>query len=364
MRDALLGHTPKDLDIATAAPPEVVEASFPQTLAVGKAFGTIVVIEDSTNFEVTTFRREGPYKDGRHPDHVEFTDMKEDAGRRDFTVNAMFYDPISEQIFDFADGVRDLEKSVLRTVGRAEERFQEDRLRMLRAARFVAQLGFVLDAHALKAIQAQHAAIAQVSAERVFNEMRRLLQSSHSAQGLKILRASELQNEVWPEIKNADLDRLGRFPHFAKWEATFAAVHLLAGSSEVEPRLRAWKGPRESLRLVQSYMNGCKLLMNPESSRAARVRVIGSPEFAEILGLAGGLLESEAKIEAWIGEFLEVSDRKGSLPPPFLNGQDLIDLGVPPGERMGSLLKALYDAQLEGDLQSREEALSRVKKSI
>ncbi|MGZ3722167.1 MAG: CCA tRNA nucleotidyltransferase [Bdellovibrionales bacterium] len=363
VRDGLLNRVPKDLDVATSAPPDDVEAEFAQTLAVGKAFGTIVVIEAGHNFEVTTFRREGGYADGRHPDRVEFTDMNEDAKRRDFTVNALFYDPVAEEVFDFVGGVKDLSAGLLRTVGLAEERFAEDHLRMLRAPRFVAQLGFTLDSAALAAVQKHHAAIAKVSTERVFNEMRSLLSSPHLEQGLKVLRESRLEADIWPEMAKANLDRLSNFGPFLSWENAFAAVMLLSSEEKSETLLRAWKAPRESMRHAQALMDGCKTIMNPTTTRAGRMRVLGSEEYAEILQLAEGFLPGNRQvIQGWIAEFLAVAGPSGKLPPPFLNGQDLIAAGIAPGAEMGELLKDLYEAQLEGEIKSREAALEEVAK--
>lgn len=363
VRDSLLGRTPKDLDIATAAPPEVVESSFSHTLAIGKEFGTIVVVEGQENFEVTTFRREGPYTDGRHPDHVEFTDMIEDAKRRDFTVNALFYDPVKTEVLDFVGGAKDLSKRILRTVGDPEERFFEDRLRMLRAPRFVAQLGFVLDDMALRAIQNNSELLVKVSAERVFNEMRRLLSAPFVANGLHVLRMAKLEEVVWPEMARANLERFKNFTPLLSWENAFAAVMLLAECESAETRLRAWKASRESIRRVQSLMDGCRILMNSSSTRAQRVRVLGGENFAEILLLTQGFLHGESDvILSWIGEFLKVSGKTGALPQPLLNGQDLLSAGMVPGEKMGLLLKALYEEQLEGKIKSKAEALEKIKK--
>ena len=360
VRDGLLGVVPKDLDIATAAPPEVVEGAFARTLAVGKAFGTIVVIEDGINFEVTTFRREAHYTNGRHPEKVEFTDLEEDSSRRDFTVNALYYDPVASEVIDCVRGMEDLSAKRLRTVGKAEERFQEDYLRMLRAPRFVAQLGFELEDSVLRAIQSQHAAVAQVSAERVLAEMRRLLSSPFVVHGLETLRNAKLDGEIWPESRNANFERLGEFMPFLSWEHAFAAVTILAGEKMVEPRFKAWKASRESLRKVQLQIEGLDVLRAKDTSRADRARVLGGEEFAEVLQLARAFV-SESEIKNWIQEFLEVSDSEGRLPKPYLNGQDLIEAGVEPGQRMGSLLKALYNEQLAGKLRSKTEALERLK---
>lgn len=360
VRDGLLGMTPKDLDLATAAPPDEVERVFERTLAVGKAFGTIVVIKENFNFEVTTFRRETDYKDGRHPEKVEFTDLEEDANRRDFTVNALFYDPIAGTLIDCVQGLNDLKAKRLRTVGKAEDRFKEDRLRMLRAPRFVAQLGFVLNEEAVAAIQNQHEAIAQVSAERIFAEMKRLLTSPYSMKGLSTFRETKLDAKVWPESRTVDLSQLEKLMPFLNWEHAFAAVMILSKQNDVATRLQAWKASKESIRKVQLQMSGLKTLIDMNSSRAERARVLGGDEYAETLELARGFLADD-QLKTYIHEFLAVSDAAGGLPKPFLNGQDLISQGVEPGQRMGSILKTIYDEQLAGKLRSKAEALERLK---
>ncbi len=362
VRDGLLHRIPKDLDVATAAPPEVVEKSFKRTLAVGKAFGTIVVIEDGLNFEVTTFRKDGPYVDGRHPVKVEFSDMHEDARRRDFTVNAMFYDVRKDEVIDFVGGIKDLKAQTLRTVGVAAERFQEDRLRMLRAARFVAQLGFQLNSETLQAIKKDHMALKEVSSERVFNEMKRMLESPSIISGIEVLVESQLSKVVWPEIEKVDLELLASFTPFFDWENAYAALMLILSAKDIETRLRAWKVPRESMKRIQAQIEGLKILLNPKSGRADRALILGGDEFAEVLLLARGFLRGNIDlIQGWIKDYLKMTGQAGLLPKPLLNGQDLIAAGIEPGEKMGLLLKALYQEQLEGNFFSKAEALEKLK---
>ncbi|MBX3022276.1 MAG: hypothetical protein KF799_11440 [Bdellovibrionales bacterium] len=378
VRDALMGITPKDLDIATAAPPDDVERAFERTLAVGKAFGTIVVIEDGHNFEVTTFRKEGPYYDGRHPSAIEFTDMKEDAARRDFTVNALFYDPSEMSVLDFVGGVADLELRRLRTVGVAEERFAEDRLRMLRAIRFVAQLGFDLEESAVQAIRKHGAQLGSVSAERILNEVKRQLASSHLSKSLYTLKESELYKYFWPELSTLKVERIEAFPAFHSWENAFAALMVACRPSllergavdaivrESEARLRAWKASRESQRRVVEQIRAVHTLLTT-SSKAQRLRTLGGDGYADILVLAAGVLaqqEQREKLDVWRREYLSVATPEGGLPLPLLNGQDFISLGVEPGARLGELIKGLYDAQLEGRIQSEAQARDWIRAQI
>jgi tRNA nucleotidyltransferase (CCA-adding enzyme) len=363
VRDALLGHSLKDFDVATSAHPDKVEELFSSTLAVGKAFGTIVVVENGHNFEVTTFRAEDGYADGRHPSHVQFSTMEEDSKRRDFTVNAIYYDPVAEMIFDFHGGLDDLAAKTLRTVGNAEERFSEDHLRMLRGARFVSQLGFELERGTFEAIKKLHGKIQSVSAERVLNEMQRLLAGSYIRLGLQVLLDTRMVIEVWPGIQNLNLDRLKFFLPFQSWENAFAALSFLA-NTDPEGRIRAWKGSRDSLKLVKNQIDSARILLDPKSTKAQRIQALGGADFAQTLILVAGLLAEKGempKLDGWIQEYLEVAGSSGELPKPFLTGEDLMKQGVPQSPKLGEMLKALYQAQLEGRIKNRDEALRAAK---
>jgi poly(A) polymerase len=361
VRDSLLGLPSKDLDLATSATPDEVEKAFERTLAVGKAFGTIVVIMDGQNFEVTTFRSDGPYLDGRHPSSVSFTDIEEDAKRRDFTVNALFYDPLKAEVLDFVDGQEDLARGLLRAVGDPEARFQEDRLRMLRAVRFVGQLGFELERAAMLAIQSGAVEIAKVSVERIFNELRRLLESNFLVKGLVALLESTQEKVFWPELTSLDIDKFLVFPKFVNWENAFAAICHLQGVTDPEARLKAWKAPRDSSRRVKAQLQAIKVFSDARSTRADRARVFGGEVYAEVVVLAQGLFD-EGRLKKWVNEYLEVADDEGRLPKPFVTGEDLVKLGVSPGQKMGEIIKQLFDAQLEHRIRSRPEALSELNK--
>ena len=208
VRDRLLGRTPKDYDVATSAVPDQVRTLFGRrrTLAIGAAFGVIAVIgpKAAGTVEVTTFRRDAPYSDGRHPDSVAFSSAEEDASRRDFTINGLFYDPIQQRVIDFVGGQKDLAAKKLRAIGEARHRFAEDKLRMLRAVRFAATFGFALDDDARAAIAEMAAEIHVVSPERIAMEMRRLLADSSRAVGVRLMLETKLAAEVLPEIVPRD----------------------------------------------------------------------------------------------------------------------------------------------------------------
>ena len=231
VRDFLLGREPQDFDIATDAKPEQVEKLFPKTIPVGKKFGVVIVVENGMQFQVATFRAEADYQDGRRPEKVEFANAEADASRRDFTVNGLFYDPVSERIFDWVGGEKDLRAKIIRTIGKPEERFGEDHLRMLRAVRFAAQLNFEIEPQTFAAIQNLAPKIQVISAERIREELLKLFAppavarasrpfdsiqeklnspqkangqdaraTTIAARGLVLLRDSGLLAEILPEL--------------------------------------------------------------------------------------------------------------------------------------------------------------------
>jgi len=200
VRDGLLGKQPKDWDIATEATPEEIERIFARTIPVGKAFGVMLVHEDGKDYEVATFRTEAEYHDGRRPDKVKYAGLREDATRRDFTINALMYDPVTDRILDYVGGKEDLEQGVVRTVGVPLERFNEDKLRLIRAVRFAARTGFELEEETLKAMQNSAPEIAEVSGERIGEELRRMFSEGAAENALLLLERSALIEHVLPEV--------------------------------------------------------------------------------------------------------------------------------------------------------------------
>ena len=200
VRDFLLGREPQDFDIATDAKPEQVEKLFRKTIPVGKKFGVIIVVEGGHQFQVATFRAEADYQDGRRPEKIVFANAEADASRRDFTVNGLFYDPLTKKIHDWVGGEKDLRAKIIRTIGEPEERFGEDHLRMLRAVRFAAQLDFEIEPKTFAAVQKLAPKIKIISAERVRDELIKLFRPPHAARGLVLLRDSGLLEHILPEL--------------------------------------------------------------------------------------------------------------------------------------------------------------------
>src|SRR5215471_3235775 len=200
VRDFLLGRQPGDYDIVTSALPEQVEKLFSHTIPVGRKFGIIIVVEEGHQFQIATFRAEGEYLDGRRPSQVSFGDARADALRRDFTVNGLFYDPVTNQLHDWVGGEADLRAKVIRTIGPAAERFDEDHLRLLRAVRLAAQLDFQIELETLASIKKNAPSIRVISAERIREELVRLFRAPHAGRGLRLLHESGLLEQVLPEI--------------------------------------------------------------------------------------------------------------------------------------------------------------------
>ncbi|HEX8490009.1 MAG TPA: CCA tRNA nucleotidyltransferase, partial [Chthoniobacterales bacterium] len=201
VRDLLRGQVPKDIDIATDARPEVVQKMFPRTYAVGAHFGVIVVLENGLQFEVATFRSDGVYLDGRRPVEVHFATAEEDAARRDFTINGMFFDPEKQEVVDFVGGRADLEARTIRAIGDPAQRFAEDRLRMLRAVRFATVLEFEIEPATWTAVVTQAPSINEISAERIREELVRIFLSPKRARGWDLLDASGLMRNIFPELE-------------------------------------------------------------------------------------------------------------------------------------------------------------------
>ena len=383
VRDQLLGIEPKDYDVATAARPEQIRELFgkKRTLPIGAAFGVISVMGGNAGqIEVATFRRDSGYSDGRHPDTVEFTDAREDALRRDFTINGMFFDPLAEKVIDFVGGQQDLANKMIRAIGDPHERIDEDKLRMLRGVRFASTFSFDLDEETFVAIKQHAPEIHIVSEERIGAELVRMLAHPHKSMAARLLAESRLLNEVIPkEWPNSD--QWGRKIWDQRWNelhrlesCEFAAVIAVLLRSYFEERVSelalltgqlksAWRltnAQRDNLNWINRHWKTLAeahqknwsviqpLLINTNAPAALDVGT-------SILGLTS---DSEDELMAGIrfcrerlGWPREILD-----PPPLLDGQDLIGLGIPPGPRFKSLLQAVRDSQLDGKIETVDEA--------
>ena len=408
VRDLLTGTAPKDVDIATDARPEAVQKLFPRTYAVGAHFGVIVVLENEFQFEVATFRSDGAYIDGRHPVEVHFATAEEDAARRDFTINGMFFDPEKEEVIDFVGGRADLERRLIRAIGDPGQRFAEDRLRMLRAVRFATVLGFEIDPATWEAVVASASSIIQISAERIREELVKIFLSPNRARGWDLLDASGLMRAILPEIDamkgceqppqfhpEGDVFKhtrimLEMLPAEASLPLVFSVLfHDVAKPStaivDEEGRIRFNGHDRIGAEMTEAIMERLRfsraeidatveavrqhmVFKDVPNMRVAKLkRFMARPTFEDELELHRvDCASSHAMLDNY--EFLlkkkEEFANEPIIPPPLVRGDDLIAMGLKPGPKFGEILEAIETRQLEGGLKDREEALEWVRKEV
>jgi tRNA nucleotidyltransferase/poly(A) polymerase len=404
VRDRLMGVEPHDYDIATAARPEQVQALFRRTVAVGAHFGVIVVLDGSYEFQVATFRNDGQYLDGRHPTTVSFSTPEQDAERRDFTINGLFFDPLTDRLIDYVGGQRDLDARVLRAIGNPADRIREDRLRMLRAVRFATTLGFDLDGATWRAVCENARHIHEVSAERIREELMKILLSPRRARGFDLLDESGLLRAILPEIEALKgCEQPPQFhPEGDVFKHTRIMVDLLPaqvsgalvlsvlfhdigkpGTFTTDPdgrirfnghdRLGAAMTERVMLRLrfsraeidatVEAVANHM-VFKDVQQMRVAKLkRFLARPHMDDELELhrvdctsSHGLLDNYEFLKAQREEFAS----EPLIPPPLITGRDLIALGMKPSPRFAEILEAVEIRQLENTLTTREEALDWV----
>ncbi len=409
VRDMLLGLEPKDYDIATSARPEQVQKLFPGSPGVGAHFGVIIVRRDGHQFEVATFRRDGDYTDGRRPDSVQFTDAEEDAHRRDFTVNGLFYDPLKDEILDYVAGKIDLEKGVLRAIGDARQRFREDHLRLMRAVRFATVLGFEIETETWQAIRELSQEIKGVSAERIREELVKIFLHANRVRGFDLLVDSGLMEAVLPEIlvlKGCEqppqwhpegdvfvhtrimLDLLPPvvslplvlsvlFHDIAK-PATYTVDetgrirfngHDKLGAEMTGEILRRLKFPNNVIEPAVEAVANHMMFKDVQKMRVAKVkRFMARPTFEDEMELhrvdcmsSNGLKDNYEFLRAKQAEFAVVTTPL--IPKPLINGRDLMALGFSAGPKLGELITAAQNLQLEGQIQTREEALAWLQTS-
>jgi poly(A) polymerase len=394
VRDQLLGLPPHDFDVATSARPEDVRGLFRRTIAVGASFGVVEVLGPKTDGErlkvqVATFRVEGPYSDGRRPDEVHFSTAEEDAKRRDFTINGMFYDPVEQQVIDYVGGQGDLGARILRAIGDPHERFAEDKLRLLRAVRFAARFELQIEPRTLAAIRAMADQINMVSAERIGDELRKMLTHVNRVRAVMLLWDTGLLQPLFPELiplRGFPRESAGS-PAGDLWEhvesvlanleapsfplAFAALLHEVGKSpagqnhetvsrqlvSEICLRYRLSNAERERVEwLVEKHES----LGNAHEMRLSALKtVLAHPGIRELLALHradaladGGSIEHvefcERKLDEW-----GAADLK---PPPVLTGDDLLRMGLKAGPRFKEILDRVYEAQLEGHVTTFEDA--------
>jgi putative nucleotidyltransferase with HDIG domain len=409
VRDFLLGREPDDFDIATDARPEQVKKLFKRTIAVGRKFGVMVVVEGGHQFQVATFRAEADYKDGRRPEKIIFANAEADAQRRDFTVNGLFYDPISKKTHDWVGGEKDLRKKIIRTIGSPEERFAEDHLRLLRAVRFAAQLDFQIEPETFAAVKSLAPKIKIISAERIRDELLKLFSSPHAAHGLVLLRNSGLLPFVLPELAATiscgqspdyhpegtvfehiklmleklppDSDELLPWtvllhdiakPVTASRDGKTGAIHFYGhekvGAEMARTILNRLRFPKKQINgIVMCVLHHMQFKDVKQMRKATLRRLLLRETFPLELELHRlDCLGSHGDLELYDFLIRQAKELKKqpTIRPPLLTGKDLIELGMKPGPALGALLHEIREKQLQDELKTPRQARAWAEKKL
>ncbi|HWY40842.1 MAG TPA: CCA tRNA nucleotidyltransferase [Chthoniobacterales bacterium] len=406
VRDMVRELQPKDFDIATGATPDIVQEIFPHTYAVGAHFGVVVVVENGLNFEVATFRSDGAYLDHRHPVDVRFSSPEEDAKRRDFTINGMFFDPEKNEVIDFVGGRSDIEAKLIRAIGKPTERFEEDRLRMLRAVRFATVLDYKIDKETWKALVENSAMINDISAERIREELVKIFLSPNRVRGWDLLDESGLMRMVLPELDamkgclqpeqfhpEGDVFQHTRLmlellPEKVSVPLVFSVLlhdvakpvtatvdqtgrirfneHDRIGAAMTESIMERLRFSRAEIDAAAEMVRQHMVFKDVPQMRVAKLkRFMARPTFEEELELHRvDCASSHRMMDNY--EFLlrkrEEFANEPIIPPPLVRGDDLIAMGMKPGPKFGEILEAVETRQLEGALKDREQALDWVNR--
>jgi poly(A) polymerase len=413
VRDLLLGREPADYDVATSATPQQVMKIFPETFAVGVQFGVVLVPvrrdtpegeRDNCSIEVATFRSDGVYSDGRHPDQVQFSqDARTDVQRRDFTINGLLVDPLSAEVLDYVGGREDLQRGVIRTIGDPHQRFTEDKLRMMRAVRFAARFEYQIEKKTFAAIRELAEQIHQVSRERIRDEILKMLTEGHARRAFELLDESGMLQQVLPEIKRmqgvqqppqyhpegdvwvhtlklleglepgcSKTLALGVLLHDVGKPPTFRIApdrirfdqHAEVGTrmaEEICRRLRLSNDETEQVSsLVANHMRFGDVKRMKESTLKRFFRLPQFQEHLELHRLDCLSSHRDLALYNFAREKLSSMPAEQIRPEPLLTGNDLIAAGYKPGPQFKELLTAVEDAQLDGSVSTKEEALSLV----
>jgi poly(A) polymerase len=401
VRDLLLGREPDDYDFATSALAGQTAKLFQRTIGVGRKFGVMLVVEGGHEFQVATFRGESHYRDGRRPGRVQFGDAKADARRRDFTINGLFFDPVTKTLRDWVGGRVDIEAKVIRTIGSPRQRFKEDHLRMLRAVRLAAQLGFSIERHTLAALKSSATKIRRVSPERIRDELIKLFQPPHAARGLELLEQSGLLRQVLPEIASTVgceqspdyhpegdvfqhlLLMLSYLPADSNSSLAWAALlhdvakprtaardpktgiihfygHERVGAEMAKTLLERLRFPRKQVDEIVAAVHYHMQFKDVFKMKTATLRrMLMRPTFPLELELHRlDSLGSDRRLDVY--DFLvretRALEEKPHLVPPLITGNDLIELGMKPGREMGKLLHEIREKQLQDELRTKDQA--------
>ncbi len=407
VRNMLMNIPPGDIDVATSARPPAIIELFPHTVPVGAKFGVVIVIHEDIHIEVATFRSEQDYGDYRHPRSVTYATAEKDAGRRDFTINALFYDPLEKRVIDFVDGKKDIEKGIVRAVGDPEQRFTEDALRMLRGVRFAARFKFSIEHDTLAAIKNHANLIMHISADRIREECIKMFTAPHAGHALRLLDETTLLEKILPEVADMKgvqqprafhpegdvfehtvramnyldnpspslafavlLHDVGKPKTFRKADRIRFDSHDKVGAEIADLICRRLNFSTRDRKRIVSLISRHMKFLNLDSMRESTLKKF----------LAGDTIEEDLELhrvdclashgdlsnyDYCVDKLEELQQEEEEiLPPPLLNGNDLIAMGYTPGPLFGDILQAVTEEQLEGNLISEDEAREWVREQF
>jgi tRNA nucleotidyltransferase/poly(A) polymerase len=406
VRDMLRNVEPHDYDIATSATPEQVQKIFPHTIPVGARFGVVLVLENGHQFEVATFRSDDAYIDGRRPSSVRYGSPEEDAQRRDFTINGLFYDPVQQEVLDYVNGRADIERRVVRTIGEPRHRFTEDKLRLLRCVRFAGNLDYTIEPATFAAVKEMAPQIQVVSAERIRDELVKIFTRPNAGRGFELLDQSGLLQQILPEISamkgceqppefhpegdvfqhtklmldilppnpgivlafSVLLHDVGKPPTFTVTDRIRFNDHDRVGATMTETILRRLRFSNDEIARVVTCVGEHMRIRNVQEMRPAKLkRILARDTFSEELELHR--LDCTTS-HGDIGNYEFLRQKAAELPAevirpaPLVTGNDLLALGLKPGPLIGQILREVAELQLEERLKSREEAVAFVKQRL
>jgi len=413
VRDMIMGKESEDYDIATSALPEDIMKFFERTIPVGVQFGVVIVVKEGHNFEVATFRTEGSYTDGRHPDYVAFSTPEADVKRRDFTINGLLYDPVKNEILDFVDGQADISRGIIRTIGNPVERFTEDKLRMIRAARFACRFNFPIHDDTRRAIIQLAKNIHVVSAERIREELEKILTGPNPHIGIKLLDELCLLQEILPEVSSMKgvrqpenfhpegdvfvhtllclskltpvpeqgmerptwtlamgviLHDIGKTVTFEESDRIRFNLHEKVGAdmtAKICDRLKTSNAEKDRivwLVLKHLYFKDAQKMRLSKLKRLLAEE--GYPELAELCRIDALASSGDLSDYHYCQEMFSKLSHEEVKPKPLITGHDLIAMGLKPGPVFKDILTKIEDEQLEGNLKTKEEAIEMAKSLI
>ena len=405
VRDIIMGTDPKDYDIATDARPEDVVKMFPKTFPVGMQFGVVVVLLEGINFEVATFRTDGRYIDGRHPKKVMFTKSPEqDVKRRDFTINGILYDPFEEKNLDYVNGIEDIKQGIVRAIGDPLKRFEEDKLRLMRAVRFAARYSYKIEENTERALKTLAYKIVEVSSERIREELDKIIRGDNAGAGLQMLLDMGILKHILPEVSQMEgvkqpeqfhpegdvfthtkimldlIDKpnkilafaslfhdIGKPDTFVQAERIRFDGHVPLGAKMTDKICRRLKFSNEEREKIVTCVNNHLKFMDVKNMRESTLKkFIRTDTFIDELEMHRvDCLASHGKLDNWefCRERLNDYSEEELKPKPVINGDDLMKMGYKPGPLFKEILARILDLQLENKFSSKEEALTWVKEN-